>query len=171
MKKIFLILTVMLVLPINAQKKDKLTSYTALNGINYKVGDILWLGKGSGVDGQFEYVKIGGWAKKLSSTPMRLSYKNENRPFTIKKIFKYRSEKWKSVHLTLGSDSSTNYTMDLDNAISNGEVRQSIEKRNTNQQRNYDKYDKIAKLKKLFDDGALTQDEYEREKEKLLGSE
>ena len=170
MKKL-VILICLISFSLNAQKKDKLTSYTASNGINYKVGDILWLGKGSGVNGQFEYVKIGGWAKKLSSTPMKLSYKNENRPFTIKKIFKYRSEKWKSVHLTLGSDSSTNYTMDLDNAISNGEVRQSIEKRDTDQLKNYDKYDRIAKLKKLLDDGALTKDEYESEKGKLLGSE
>ncbi|GBF19536.1 MULTISPECIES: SHOCT domain-containing protein [Arenibacter] len=170
MKKL-VILICLISFSLNAQKKDKLTSYTASNGINYKVGDILWLGKGSGVDGKFEYVKIGGWARKLSSTPMKLSYKNENRPFTIKKMFKYRSDKWRSVHLTLGSDSSTNYTMDLDNAIRSGEVKQSIEKRDTNQNVSYDKYDKIAKLKKLFDDGALTQDEYEREKAKLLGSE
>jgi len=31
-----------------------------------------------------------------------------------------------------------------------------------------DKYDKLAKLKKLLDDGAITQEEYDREKAKIL---
>ncbi|MCM4170060.1 SHOCT domain-containing protein [Arenibacter sp. TNZ] len=169
--KLLVILLCLYTLSLTAQKKDKLTTYTAKNGINYKVGDILWLGKGSGEDGSFQYVKIGGWAKKLSSTPMKLSFKNENRPFTIKKMYKYRSEKWKSVHLTLGSDSSTNYSMDLDNALKSGEVKQTIEKRNNSPSLSFDKYDQIAKLKKLFDDGALTKEEFESEKTKLLSSE
>lgn len=31
-----------------------------------------------------------------------------------------------------------------------------------------EKYDRLAKLKKLLDEGALTQEEFEREKDKLL---
>ena len=53
------------------------------------------------------------------------------------------------------------------------EIKKYIEEFNANQNNNTsfsqeDKYDKLAKLKKLFDDNVITKEEFESEKSKLL---
>jgi len=40
---------------------QKLTEYKAINGILYKIGDVVNLGEGSSRKGSFLYLKMGGW--------------------------------------------------------------------------------------------------------------
>ncbi len=61
MKKLILILVVVLAgLGLaQAQKKvEKLSEYTASNGVTYKVGDDIRLGRGSSYDRSFVYVRM-----------------------------------------------------------------------------------------------------------------
>jgi hypothetical protein len=44
-----------------AQKRIKLTEYPASNGINYKLGDKVKMYKGSGANGNFVNLYLGGW--------------------------------------------------------------------------------------------------------------
>ena len=150
-----------------SQKKIKLKSYTAENGVTYKKGDVFWLGEPSGEDGKYQFVRIGGWMQNVRSKGMYLSAMNIDRPFKIKKLFKYDDPRWKSVHASVGSYNSTNYRVDLDNAISNGEIKQSKGEGEV-VYNTIGKYEKLAKLKELLDSSVLTQEEFDSEKKKIL---
>lgn len=169
MKKITLLTIILLTFHIaNGQKKrEKLEEYTASNRITYKIGDEIKLGRGSDTNGKFVYVKIGGWAVSTNPENNRLGAANAGLIVTVKKINKYNYKRYKGVYLTIGGGNITNYTMDLENAISTCEV-ENCTKESEVAQSTSDKYDQLGKLKKLFDDGVLTEKEYEAEKKKIL---
>lgn len=171
MKKLLLLSFVLFAISnLQAQKKiEKLDDYKASNGITYKVGDEIKLGRGSDTNGRFVYVNMGGWGAAMSGNPEQnwLGAANAGLLVTIKKIKKYNYKRYKGVYFTVGGGNITNYTIDIENAIATCEIE------NCNQEDNSstaatDKYDKLAKVKKLFDDGVLTKEEYETEKEKIL---
>lgn len=152
-----------------AQRAEKLDEYTASNGTTYKVGDEITLGRGSDTDGSFVYVKMGGWAV-MSMTPeeLRLPAANANLIVTIKKIKKYDTKRLRGIQFTVGGGNITNYTMDIENAIATCEIKDCKEEGTVANATLPDRYDQLAKLKKLYDDGVLTEEEYEIEKEKIL---
>lgn len=177
MKKLFIICVALMTLTtINAQKKvEKLKEYTASNGITYKVGDEFKLGRGSDTDGRFVYVNMAGWGAALAATndsnynaqQNRLGAANAGLIVTIKKIKKYNQKRFKGVYFTIGGGNITNYAVDIENAIATCEVEIcNDEKPIANS--SSDKYDKLSKIKKLYDEGVLTKEEYEIEKEKIL---
>lgn len=172
MKKItFLIIAILTLNLAQAQKKiEKLEEFTASNGITYKIGDEVKLGRGSDTNGKFVYVNIGGWAISTNPEENRLGAANAGLLVTIKKINKYNHKRYKGVYFTVGGGNITNYTLDIENAIKTCEVEnctkevQKVEVvGNTS-----DKYDQLKKIKKLLDDGVLTQEEYDAEKKKIL---
>lgn len=160
---------------IQAQKKvEKLESYTASNGITYEVGDEIKLGRGSDTDGRFVFVNIAGWGAALAATnnpnynaeQNRLGAANSGIQVTVKKIKKYNKKRFKGVIFTIGGGNITNYTLDIENAIATCEIEECNEKEKT--ATSNDKYDQLAKLKKLYDEGVLSAEEFENEKKKLL---
>ena len=169
MKKLALLLTIIFAVNVtNGQKKkQKLEEYTASNGITYKIGDAIKLGRGSDTNGKFVYVNIGGWAVSGNAENNRLPAANAGLIVTIKKINKYNYKRYKGIYLTIGGGNITNYTMDLENAIATCEV-ENCTKENGTVQSTTDKYDQLAKLKKLLDDGVLSEEEYDAEKKKIL---
>jgi Short C-terminal domain len=68
---------------------------------------------------------------------------------------------------TVGAGNITNYTLTIDDAIQVCEVVLCENPNNTN---NTSVADEIIKLKKLLDEGAITQEEYDAQKKKLLGN-
>jgi hypothetical protein len=54
------------------QNVERLDEYTASNGITYKIGDEIKLGRGSDTNGKFVYVNIGGWAVSTNPEQNRL---------------------------------------------------------------------------------------------------
>ncbi len=154
----------------NAQKVEKLKKYKASNGIIYKVGDQIKLGRGSGANGAFVYVTMGGWAMIESGKITPLAPSNAGLIVKIKKIKKYNYKHYKGVYFTVGGGNITNYNIDIENAIAAGEIQSPINKKLTQEKNNNnnDKYDELLKIKKLFDMGVLTKEEYEAEKKKIL---
>ena len=67
---------------------------------------------------------------------------------------------------SIGGGNIINYTLDIEGAISSCEIKNCIKDRKDISLN--DKYDKLAKIKKLFDEGILTKEEYESEKKKIL---
>ena len=170
MKKItLLIITVLMMNTVQAQNKvEKLEEYTASNGITYKVGDEIKLGRGSDTNGKFVYVNIGGWGMSTDAETNRLGAANSGLIVTVKKIKSYNYKRYKGVYFTVGGGNLTNYNLDIENAIVTCEIEDCKKEGESTGNSSTDKYDQLKKLKELFDDGILTEEEYNVEKKKLL---
>lgn len=166
MKTLFTTVLLLLAISMNAQKIKKLDEYTASNGITYKEGDEIKLGRGSDTDGRFVYVFMGGWAMSTNPEANRLGAANAGLLVTVKKIKKYNYKRYKGIYMTVGGGNISNYILDIENAISTCEIEDC--KKENNSISTTDKYDKLAKLKKLFDEGVLSEEEYNVEKKKIL---
>lgn len=165
--KNLLLLAFLTVFTVNAQKKiENLETYTASNGVTYSIGDEFQLGRGSDTNGKFVYVNVGGWAVSSSAEQNRLGSLNVGLIVTVKKIKKYNYKRYKGVYFTVGGGNITNYTIDIENAISSCEVIPC--KSEPPSKVVVDKYDKLKKLKELLDSGILTKEEFENEKAKIL---
>ncbi|WP_281991194.1 SHOCT domain-containing protein [Aquimarina aggregata] len=153
----------------HAQKKvQKLTEYKASNDVIYKTGDRIKMGKGSSTNGDFVYLKIAGWmAGSPDATPIGSAYAGME--LKIKKIKRYNHKMFKGVYFTIGGGNIVNYNLDIENAISTCEIQNCTGKTRTNIAID-DKYDQLKKIKKLFDDGILSEEEYKTEKTKILSS-
>ena len=169
MKKItFLIITLLTLNLSQAQKRvEKLKEFTASNGTTYKIGDEIKLGRGSDTNGKFVYVNIGGWAISTNAEENRLGAANAGLLVTIKKIKKYNYKRYKGVYLTVGGGNITNYIINIENAIATCEIKD-CKKDKIAAHPTVDKYDKLKKIKKLFNEGILTEEEYQAEKKKIL---
>ncbi|MBC7847269.1 MAG: SHOCT domain-containing protein [Flavobacterium sp.] len=161
MKKIILLLLLVSGF-VNAQ--ENLKEYVASNGITYKVGDMVLLGRGSGGQGTFVYLKIAGWMAG-SSTQIGSAYSGLN--VEIKKIKKQKFKGAEKIVFTVGGGNITNYSLEIEEAIGSCEIKDCNTQSNAPVSQT-DKYDQLKKLKALLADGTLTQEEYEAEKKKLL---
>ena len=171
MKKLLLGVAFFAITFVMAQKVQKLQEYKASNGVVYKVGDNIKLGRGSGANGDFVYVTLGGWGMVAEGKVTPLPPSNAGLVVTIKKIKKYDYKHYKGVYFTIGGGNITNYNLDIENAIATGEIAGPKNKNMAQEKTNAapDKYDELMKIKKLFDQGVLTKEEYEAEKKKILG--
>ena len=153
-----------------SQSIIRLKEYKASNEIIYKIGDTIKLGRGSNPNGKFVYVTMSGWA--LSSDPDKnmLSAVNSGLEVRIKKIKKYNTRNLKAVHFTVGGGNITNYNLDIESAIQTCEIEDCTKEENSNVviQQKETRLDKLKKLKELLDMEAITQEEFELEKKKIL---
>ena len=159
MKLITLFLVMLFSVSVFAGQMD---SYTASNGKTYKIGDTIKLSRGSGQNGNFVYLTLG----------MMGSYAQLDHTFTgsdckIKKIKKNNDER---IIFVVGAGGLSNYELSIEDAIATCEIADCNSNKTApvtivNQS---SKYDELKKLKDLFDSGAITEDEYKKEKEKLL---
>lgn len=151
----------------NAQKKiTRLTEYTASNNITYKIGDKIKLGQGSGAYNEFVYVTMSGWAVSMNAEENRLGAANSGLIVRIKKIIKANTNHQKGVYFTVDGGNISNYMIIIESAIENCEIVDCIKQETTIVK--VDKYSQLIKLKQLLDNGALTQEEFDSEKKKLL---
>lgn len=162
MKTFFIAL---LLLPTIMLAQNRLDKYEASNGITYKVKDTVRLGLGSGLQGTFVHLKMGGW---MAGDATQIGSGYSNSAVVIKKIRKYKIKGVENVMFTVGGGNITNYNLMIEPAIQTCEVVPCSDSNKITVQTESDKYDKLAKLKKLFDDGVLTEAEYEVEKKKIL---
>lgn len=160
--KILFILSILLFV-FTGYSQQRLKEYTALNEINYKVGDTVRLGLGSGAQGSFVYLQLGGWMAGSTIQSIPSSYSNLN--LVIKKIKKGSLNGIAKVWFVVDGGNITNYNLFIDEAIQVCEVLPCLENPVTVVE---DKFEKLKKLKELFDMGVLTEDEYNSEKKKLL---
>jgi hypothetical protein len=174
MKKLLFIL--LMVTGTITAKAQKLTSYTAINGVTYKIGDTVHLGMGSSPSGTFLYLQMGGWSAALSydasAGPNQLNIGRgyANTAVIVKKI---KTDKIKGIikyWFTVGGGNISNYNLDIDDAIQVCEVLpcQASGPAPPTMEPDDNKVARLKKWKALLDDGTITQDEYDAQKKKIL---
>ncbi|MGZ3812737.1 MAG: hypothetical protein ACXVJN_13395, partial [Mucilaginibacter sp.] len=157
-------LTLLLCLPAFAihAMAQKITEYTAINGVTYHLRDTVRLGTGSSPNGTFLYLQMGGWGAALSDDEnkgpdqLNIGRGYANTAVVIKKI---KSGKIKGIvkyWFIVGGGNITNYTLTIDDAIQACEVVPCANNTPTTTviQQSDDKFDKLKKLKALLDSGA-----------------
>lgn len=159
-------LSIMLTVMLPATAQTKLPEYKASNGITYHAGDTVKLGRGSATNGNFLYVQVAGLAASGNADENNLPRRFASSNAVIKKIITWKQKGAQKIALVVGVGLLTNYYLYIEDAIATCEVEDC--KDPSQPVASTDKYDQLAKLKKLLDDGVITQDEYDKEKKKLL---
>lgn len=171
MKLLLLMSATLLVLNANSQK---LKEYTAKNGITYHVNDTVRLGRGSATNGEFLYLQLSGWAGALGYDQNKGPDQNNigrryaNTAVIIKSIKTYKVKGIAKVFFMVGGGNISNYSLTIDDAIDVCEVKPCPNLKE--EKSTISVADELTKLKKLYDDGVLTKEEYESQKKKLLGN-
>jgi hypothetical protein len=159
-----LIIFVFGLLAINAQAQ-KLESYKASNGVEYHIGDTIRLGRGSSGSKAFVYIQIGGIAVDINHPENNYLPATWSGSFVkLKKIQKH--QKTGKIWFIVGGGNIVNYYAQIEEAIAECEVVPC--KTEPLVVSGPDKFDQLKKLKELLDSGALTQEEYDKEKAKIL---
>lgn len=153
---------------------QKLTEYKAINGINYKVGDTVKLGRGSAPNGSFNYMQMGGLGaflahKQQRSDQLNIDKNYANTAVVIRGIKSSRINGAQKVVFTVKADAPVTFNLTVDDAIQTCEVIPCSAQAGNSPATVMSVADEIAKLKKLLDNGAITQAEYDAGKKKLLG--
>src|ERR1700743_3493341 len=109
-------------------KAQKITEYTATNGITYHVKDTVRLGMGAAPNGTFLYLQIGGWGAVLdydaSKGPNQLNVGRgyANTAVVIKSIKTTQIKGVVKYIFVVGGGNITNYNLTIDDAIQVCEV-------------------------------------------------
>jgi Short C-terminal domain len=135
------------------------TKYTAKSGQVFKIGDTLKLGQPINISSGPLIATNGQWATIFTEKNNEL----RNMNFINKKVIITKISLDGKAKLFFKLYGKKLFVL-IDEAISNGEVSVSYKKQNNFN----DKFDKIKKLKELLDMGAITKEEFESEKKKLL---
>jgi hypothetical protein len=156
--------------------------YTTKLGWQLKVGDTLQLGIGSRQRQAFNYIYSSpvSFAQVLDSdVPITYLDNDYNNQIAIIKRFGAKGKKkiGYKAYAVVGLGELENFWVEIEDAIQHAEVippnpqyapkKEVLEVKVVGQSQT-DKYDQLAKLKTLFDDGILTEEEYKAEKSKLL---
>ncbi len=146
-----------------------LTEYRAPNGKIYHVGDTVKVGMGSMPDGNFKYIQIN----PLLQPPHRNSNDlNARKDFSLTNgiIKKIKQERQMSgsdkVIFTIKTGGIPTYDIWIVEAIAACEVTPCAT--GATNAAHIDVADELLKLKKLLDAGAITKEEYNAQKKKLL---
>jgi len=168
------ILTVLILLIFSSAYGQKnIAEYNASNGITYKIGDKIKLGRGSATNGDFLYLQMGGWGAAMSynsnkgSDQFNIGKSYSGLAVEIKKIKTYKFKGEEKVIFTVAGGNITNYNLVIEDAIATCEVAD-CKKEETTTSSSESKLDKLKKLKELLDSGTLTQEEFDKEKQKVL---
>ena len=159
--------------------------YTTKLGWQIKEGDTLKLGTGSRDRQFFSYIysspnSLGQIMIASAGDPVVLDYlgNDYNNMVAVVKKFGAKGNKKTGylAYAVIGIGELENYWVEIENAISYNEIIPSDSKYIPEKEimevkvvgQSADKYVQLAKIKKLYDDGVLTKEEYEMEKDKVL---
>lgn len=174
-KALFVALITLASVPVYAQSTT-VTEYTASNGVTYKIDDNIPLGRGSGPTGKFAYVTVGGWAMSTNADNNMIGAAYAGTNVKLKRINvntnKHRG--FKKTTFVVGGGNITNYYLDIEGAIAACEVTPCKTTATTEDAAKApaaapSPADELAKFKQLLDSGAITQEEYDAQKKKILG--
>ncbi|QKJ29892.1 SHOCT domain-containing protein [Mucilaginibacter mali] len=171
MKKI--LLTAALFVPLFALAQD-IKEYKATNGVTYHINDTVHLGKGSNSNGSFMFVQDRGLGFTLPGPPGRtaggrgLPKDLANGGVIIRSIKKTTENNLEKYVFMVYAGGPLRFTLFIDDAISVCEVTPCKQSSAGSPVPVASVADEIKKLKQLMDSGAITKEEYESRKKKLL---
>lgn len=177
MKKLLFFTAVLLfAVTMNAQKISKGETYAASNGKVYKVGDTITLGKGSGINGHFEYMQMGGFYNTMAAMSgdtgslaagLGRNYSGTN--VVLKKIKTIKDKRGTNkTYFVVGGGNITNYNLMIEEAIASCEITDCKDVSKVEVVSSESKYDKLKKIKDLKDAGVLSDEEFQREKDLIM---
>lgn len=155
-------LSISLLVIVMSSNAQKISEYKAGNGVIYKLGDTVKLGRGSGQDGWFVYM-LPNMVNTSYSQRDWFKRKFTNTAVVLKKIEIKKKSGIDRCMFIVGGGAMYNFHLNIEEAISTCEVLPCLSN-NTNSIA-----DEILKLKNLKDAGAITNDEFEKQKKKILG--
>lgn len=149
--------------------------YKASNGKTYHVGDTVKIALGSMTDGSFKYVQASQPAflpprRNGNDLNARKDFANTNAVIKKIKTGSRLTDNGNKIILVVKGNGLINFDVWIEEAIATCEVTPCTTATNTAQMPGVGVADELLKLKKLLDAGALTQEEFNTQKKKLLGN-
>lgn len=144
---------------------SKLSHYLATNGIDYRKGDTIKLGRGSNYDGTFKYILAYGFGSVMSGNAGNKLHSSYSGFSAIIRQVKELNNRGENKPFFIVDIEGSGYVLEIEDAIATCEIKQCLKK---NDNATISVADELTKLKKLKDEGALSDEEYKAAKEKLL---
>jgi hypothetical protein len=173
MKRILLVVALLIPFLTKAQGifgGTTVNEYKASNGVTYKVGDTVKLGRGTKADGSFLYLEDRGLIPNPRASARTLPKEFANATATLKSIRKMKINGVEKYLFSVNPGGPMRYSVFIDDAIEACEVKpcKATDDTKTSVAPTGSIADEIKKLKGLLDSGAITQAEYDAQKKKLL---
>lgn len=183
MKKLLLAFTLFIFGISFSQTPPKFENDTLTTSTGFKVyeGLDLKIGTGSMNDGDFKFIRTNASSlfnyssttgyQGLANQANSFRRSNSGLTFKVKKIMPRGSKKNGYVYYVKIGSGLINYEMDIENAIKSAEIiipDEFIPKEKSQIQNLETKYDKLKKIKELKDSGVLSEEEFQKEKDKIM---
>ncbi|WP_415328933.1 SHOCT domain-containing protein [Chryseobacterium sp. MMS23-Vi53] len=183
MKKVLLIFTLLFFGIYYSQTAPKFENDTLTTSTGFKVyvGLDLKIGTGSMNDGDFKFIRTNASSmfnyysttgyQGLANQANSFRRSNSGLTFKVKKIMTRGSKKNGFIYYAKIGSGMINYEVDLENAIKSGEITvpdEFLPKEKSQNQNSETKYDRLKKIKELKDSGVLSEEEFQKEKEKIM---
>ncbi|WP_300675504.1 SHOCT domain-containing protein [Soonwooa sp.] len=185
MKNLVLLSLLLIGIFASAQQEPKFENDTLTTSTGFKAyeGLELKIGTGSMNDGDFKFIRTNASSlfnytsttgyKGLANQANSFARSNSGLSYSVKKIMPRGSKKNGYVYYVKIGRGLMNYEVDLENAIRSGEIIVPNEfmpksKNQTQVVISESKYDKLKKIKELKDNGILSDDEFQKEKDKIM---
>ena len=128
------------------------------------------------MNGHFEYLQMGGFYNAMAamggnynqvSSSLDRNYSGMN--LVVKKIKTMKDRRGTNkTFFVMAGGNITNYNLMIEDAISSCEVKDCNDAQKVEIVSAESKYDKLKKIKELFDSGVLNQAEFDAEKAKIM---
>jgi len=159
-------------------KNDTLTTSS---GFKVHEGLELKIGTGSMNDGDFKFIRTNAASlfnyysttgyQGLANQANSFRRSNSGLTFKVKKIMSRGNKRNGFVYYAKIGYGLVNYEVDIENAIKAREILvpdEFLPKEKSKYQNNESKYDRLKKIKELKDSGVLSDEEFEKEKSKIM---
>lgn len=183
MKKLLLAFTLFIFGISLSQSLSKFENDTLTTSTGFKVyeGLDLKIGTGSMNDGDFKFIRTNASSlfnyssttgyQGLANQANSFRRSNSGLTFKVKKVMPRGNKKNGYVYYVKIGSGLINYEMDIENAIKSGEIiipDDFMPKEKSQVQSSETKYDKLKKIKELKDAGVLSEEEFQKEKDKIM---
>lgn len=183
MKQVLLIFTLLIFGISYSQTAPKFENDTLTTSTGFKVyeGLDLKIGTGSMNDRDFKFIRTNASSmfnyssttgyQGLANQANSFKRSNSGLTFKVRKIMTRGSKKNGFVYYAKIGNGIMNYEIDLENAIKSGELivpEEFLPKEKTQHLNSETKYDKLKKIKDLKDSGVLSEEEFQKEKDKIM---
>lgn len=184
MKRLVFLLTLLVFGASFAQNAPKFENDTLTTSTGFKVyeGLDLKIGTGSMNDGDFKFIRTNASSmfnytsttgyNGLANQANSFKRSNSGLTFKVKKIMPRGNKRNGFVYYAKIGSGLMNYEIDIENAIRSGELiipDEFLPKEKAQNQSSETKYDKLKKIKELKDSGVLSDEEFQKEKDKIMG--